>query len=42
MEWHFEKPDKWVKMLNENGFITFCTSEIVNYQGMIRAVNLNL
>jgi len=39
MEWHFEKPDKWVKMLNENGFITFCTTENINSQGMIKAIN---
>ncbi|GHV57545.1 hypothetical protein FACS1894182_06670 [Bacteroidia bacterium] len=40
MEWHFEPPAKWIKLFNDNGFIVFCDHEIVNYQGIIRAVNI--
>lgn len=40
MEWHFRKPDLLVQLLNANGFFCFCNHEIVNYQGIIRAVKM--
>jgi FkbM family methyltransferase len=42
MEWHFKNPEILVKLLNENGFIVFRNHEIVNYQGIISAVNVKI
>ena len=41
MEWHFEYPHTILKILNQNGFITFCTIEPEAKTGIIRAVNRN-
>jgi FkbM family methyltransferase len=38
MEWHVNNPEFYVRLLRSNGFTVFCTHEIVNYQGIIRAV----
>lgn len=42
MEWHFVKPDLYVKMLNELGFFVFNNHEQVDYQGIIRAINVKM
>ena len=41
MEWHFEYPEEILKILEQNGFLTFCTIEPASQTGIIRAVNKN-
>lgn len=41
LEWHFEKPDKLIKIFQDNGFICFVDSQNLDMtQGMIKAVNV--
>ncbi len=40
MEWHYRPPERIIEILEQNKFMVFCTHEIRNYVGMLRAVRI--
>jgi FkbM family methyltransferase len=40
MEWHYTNPALLLKILHKERFVTFCNHEIINFQGIIRAVKI--